>query len=122
MIVLEARRGQAEPFEINLAQAGVTMPLDSDVDKLWFTAKRNTADSDEDAAIQKGTATATLSGMAITDEAEGLVELILDPADTENLTDRVLVYDIQYRGADGLPLMIQWGFLYLLDSVTQTDS
>jgi hypothetical protein len=119
VIALEIQRSKSNPFQINLQSAGIALPLDAD-DKVWMTAKSS---YDGPALISKGTTSASLAGIVITDLAEGLAELIIDPADTDSIEERVLVYDIQYASdADDRPLQVQWGFLYLTNSVTDPDS
>jgi hypothetical protein len=123
VINLEVRRGQGEPFELDLLAAGVPLPADADEDKLWFTAKRNTTDVDAAAVLSKGTANTGRTGMQFTDVNTGKAELILEPTDTDEITDNVLQYDIQYESAaTGLPIMVQWGFVYFLDSITVSDT
>jgi hypothetical protein len=119
MINLEIQRSKSNPFQIDLKKAGFQMPL-SATDKLWFTAK---ATIDGPALISKGTTSASLSGIVITDVNEGLAELVIDPPDSDGIEERVLVYDVQFAAdSDDRPLQVQWGFAYLTDTVTSPDS
>jgi len=86
-------RGDRAVFELAIRDA-VGDALSLAGKELYFTAKTAVSDLDADAVIVKAIAT----GIVVTDEAGGIAEVTIDPADTEDLTaETTLVYDVEMR-------------------------
>lgn len=90
---------------------------DLSADKLFFTAKRSSEDTDAEAVIKKSNVTA---GIVVTSAAQGLAELTILPADTLGLSGlvvAVLVYDLQLVKPTGQVFTISEGTV-----IVQPDS
>lgn len=105
---------------------GVDTPYDiSDpAIKIWFTAKRSVADADADAVFKYGTATAALTGVAITDGPGGLYTVTIPKADQGSLVGTeslFLVYDVQMEETGPIVTTLSKGRFVLKQDVTRTS-
>jgi hypothetical protein len=104
-------RGDNRDLAIALTREGSAYTIAAD-DELIFTAKASTADLDANAKFQKiRTGGITTSGTTAT--------VAILHADTKNLTNNILVWDIQVRQAAGVPFTGAIGFLFLTHDVTR---
>src|SRR5687768_17526352 len=97
--VIEWRKGDDEVYTGLVTRDGVPLRIDDPAVKLWFTAKRSRSDVDADAVIVKGTANTTREGVTVLDDGSeplrGKYQVEGDPADTEDLDDTALFFDVQ---------------------------
>jgi hypothetical protein len=116
---LECERGDTNFFDVDLDVA-IASPS---TDKVWFYAKRRRADDDTDAVIKKGLNVGVLVGIVVTDAPLGKVRVTLLPADTENLADKSLLYDVQFKAAsDASVRTVARGLLMLSGQITEATS
>ncbi len=84
---LEVYRGDDKTWKITFKDANQN-PIDITGATVWFTVKENATDTDPQAVIQKQITTHTVP-------LQGETELILVPADTQNLEATDYEYDMQ---------------------------
>jgi len=100
--------------EDNIFNGDATVALDPTA-QIWFTAKRRKSDPDSAIVISKGP-----TGVTVSDAPNGIYQITLTPADTANLTDRALVYDIKLKQPPGPAIQtLISGVLLLVDTVKQ---
>lgn len=112
-------RGDSRTIITPLADAAGD-PIDLTGCTVWFTAKALYTDADASATFQKSTA----DGITVVDEDTGVIQVDIDPEDTEDL-DGVrtrLVYDIQVKDATGKVSTPQSGKLIVYPDVTITTA
>lgn len=103
--------------ETNLFQGDADTSIAAN-DQMWFTLKRRKADPDTSSVVTKGPALNGSQGIALLDSAQGIYEVTLAPADTQNLKDRALLYDIKLKTtANGQVQTLTSGVLLLVDGV-----
>jgi hypothetical protein len=108
-------RGDSKTIITPLADAAGD-PIDLTDCTVWFTAKAAYTDTDEAATFQKSTA----DGITVIDEDTGVIQVDIEPEDTEDL-DGVrtrLLYDIQVKDGDGKVSTAQSGKLVVYPDVT----
>jgi hypothetical protein len=122
---LTLHKGDTHYLEVAVTREdsnGVDQPVNITDAKLWFTAKVDAKDLDEDAIIQKGTTNTTLSGIDITDAAGGEAVIKLDAADTEvGIGTQFLYWDLQMKETDNTITTLNSGRLALSDQITQAS-
>jgi hypothetical protein len=108
-------KGDTKVFAVLCTRYNPTTMVDDPVTpvKAWFTAKRRSSDLDADAVILKDS---TGSDVIITGNQ---VQVNIRPADTENVTDKWLRYDVQIREADGSVWTVERDKLELLPQETK---
>jgi hypothetical protein len=113
--------GDDNPLTIDLGEAGIHLPM-NEGDAIWFTAKRDLADPDEDSVIAKGKNVAGRSGIVVLDLTKGIIRIDVSAADVPMSladTDHVLEFDVQFRAAsDHKMVTILHGFARLVRGVT----
>jgi hypothetical protein len=112
---VSAKRGDTIRLLITCTRAG--SPVNLTGASIWATFKRSISDTDAAATtIQK-----TLdNGIVVTDAANGLAVVTLDPADTASLTkETTFEGDIQVREADGIVTTVADGSLFIALDVTR---
>jgi len=119
----ELQRGDDVTLTIYVYQADKRTPQNLTGCSLWFTAKKNLADVDADAAIRKSTVTPP-GGITITDIPGGVAAAPIAPSDTSGLPaeDTRLNYDIQLKGSDGKVKTILRGTIVVVPDTTISTS
>jgi hypothetical protein len=121
------RRGDDEIFDVDVRkengdplddedESGLTGGL-HDFEGLWFTAKHNIKDADDDAVFQK-----TLGGgIVIDDEDSSKAVITVMAADTADLPDYQtrLRWDLQSKDGEGLVKTLASGVLIVEPDVTR---
>jgi hypothetical protein len=131
MAHLTAKKGDTIPLEVAMNRSAPgelphSAPVVTPVDltgsvEIWFTAKRSFTDLDDDAVIRLGTLNTGLSGITVTDAANGRARVIIPAAATAGLEPGTvfLVYDVQLLELDGTLTTVDSGRLALVDQVTR---
>lgn len=115
-IVLASTITRPDPF------TGEVGPVDITLAKLFFTAKYNLSDSDEDALVQLGT-DSPLSGIERSATPTDGKAVITVPADvTDGLSDETVFvfWDLQMEEADSTVTTLDFGRLALTKDATRT--
>lgn len=108
---LEIRRGDTHVFTLSFVVDSEVLPITSY--KVYFTAKRYSWETDENAAISKDIT-------ELFDPVGGIVKISLAPEDTEDLDPGIYLYDIQIRKADLTTILtILNGELEILYDITR---
>lgn len=117
---LTIKRGDTNAFEFTLTRAGVAVNITDSSTKVWFTAKKLFADADASAAIRKGTTNTGLSGISITDGANGKYVVTIAPADTSSMSNDTnwFLFDTQVREASGTISTVASGRLAVMPDTT----
>jgi hypothetical protein len=118
MADLSAVRGDTNEYDLTFSRLdgqGVAQPLDLTGATIVFTLKRDLADTDDAAVLQKTDS----SGITVSAPATaGLATLKLDPADTASLpAPRAFHYDVQVTESDGRVTTTAIGLLRLTADV-----
>lgn len=95
-------------------------PVDLTGGKVWFTVKRNSRDLDEDSLIYLNSAVDPAQVRIIAPATNGQIRVELEPADTVDIKDTYLPYDVQIRESDGAISTIEYGTIELRKNVTQS--
>ncbi len=107
--------------ETNIWDLDASVALDSGNDKIWFTAKDKKSDPDADAVLKYGLNVAGLSGIAVTNDAEGRFRVTSPPADTAD-GPRALVYDVKVKISAASVLQTVASGTLLLAEATNKDA
>lgn len=104
---------------------GIAQPVDlaPPTTKLWFTVKKKPSDADSAAYIQKGTTSASLTGIDIENASAGEALITLDPEDTDDAGNGTQFYtwDLQLKEEDDVVTTVAGGRLALTEEVTSTS-
>lgn len=105
---------------LNKLQFDANVALQAGADKIWFYAKNDHWESDDDAVIKKGLNVSPLSGIAVTDAPGGIFEVTIEeediPADVT-----ALVFDCKVkRGSDSDAWQVTRGVLRIGQQVLQS--
>lgn len=114
---LKMIRGDSKTFSTALTDAAGNA-IDLTGATVWMTAKSAFTDLDADAVFQKSTG----DGITHLDDASGLIQVVLDPEDTEDLdgTKHRLVYDIQVVDSGVVTTVVRAKLLVLPDVTIST--
>jgi hypothetical protein len=93
---IQAVKGDSEYYDLRAIRSNQPIDLNGDNVKIWFTAKRVKSDSDDDALIQLNNVDHPAQIVFVNKE-QGLFYVGLYPADTVDIQEEYLVYDIQVR-------------------------
>jgi hypothetical protein len=120
--VLMIDQGDTETLDIACKQANHTS-LAIDGTKLWFYVKRSPVDADNNALIRKTTDDG--EGVTVTDAANGIAEVAIDPSDTAGLPSwalgRMLSWQLQAKdGLGRVTTLAKGDFLINRDLITTT--
>lgn len=106
-------RGDTQRYKLTLKDATTGSPIDITGATIWFTMKPAISDDDTNAIIQKQVTTHT-------DAVNGITEVVLTNADTQNLSLGTYYYDFQYVAANGDVKTILTGKVKVLGDVTRS--
>jgi hypothetical protein len=109
---LDAVRGDTNLYDGTVTRDGAPLPLDGCTLKL--TVKRNELDVDADSVFQLVAG----EGITITNAANGLYAVEIEPALTLGLPERAFHYDVQLTEPAGRVTTIVTGLLRLAGDVT----
>jgi len=114
----EMFRGDTLTFELALTNPKTGAPLDITGAKIWFTAKNNYVDPDNQAVIALDTVS---GGVAITDAVRGLARVDVPPLATRSFPDGPVktVYDVQIKDAAGIVTTVESGTLKVWPDVSR---
>lgn len=107
--------------ETNIWDIDATIALTAGSDKIWFTAKNRKSDLDSEAVLQYGLNVAGLTGIVVTDEAQGKFRVTSPAADTDDAA-RALVYDVKVKVAAASVLQTVASGTLLLAEATNKDA
>jgi len=97
--------------------------LESPIAKAWLTVKRHVRETDASAEVSKTiTPDASEDGQVVAaggPEVDGEIRFVLTPEDTEPLSDREWVFDIQILLEDGSVYTTDRGTIQLTTGVTK---
>lgn len=115
----EMFRGDSLSFDLALIDPRTGGPLDLTGAKIWFTAKNNYVDPDNQAVIALATDT---SGVLITDAPRGLARVDVPPLATRSFPDGIVqvVYDVQLKDATGFITTVESGTLKVYPDVSRS--
>lgn len=117
---IQATRGDTAIFDVTVTRFNPVTEEDEIVNltgaKAWFTVKRNRNDVDANAVVQRNSEL-NPSEVLIT-PVQGLIQVTLLPADTQDLKDRWLRYDVQVKEASGVVTTVASGRLELIHDAT----
>lgn len=115
----EMFRGDSLSFDLALTNAQNGSPLNLTDAKIWFTAKNNYVDPDNQAAIALDNA--ALGGITVTDVARGLARVDIAPIKTRSFPDGPVrvVYDVQVKDAAGFVTTVESGTLTVYPDVSR---
>ena len=107
-------RGDTVEFSASITLGGVALNITGA--SLWFTAKKQFIDADEDAVFQKTIG----DGITVTNAASGLITIAIDPEDTEELSNvkTQLQYDLQMKDSEDKVYTVASGTLVVNPGVT----
>lgn len=116
-------RGDDQEFELAIEIDGT--PVDLDGCFLWFTAKNDIGDLDEDAVLAK--TSALNGGIEITNADAGAAKVVIAADDTADLDCQLdgsppLVWDVQVRDGTGRIRTVASGTLRILADVTRATA
>src|SRR4051812_7276727 len=102
---------------------GVVAPVDITLADLWFTAKYNLEESDEDALVQLGTKSPLDGIEKSATPTDGKATVTIDPGATEGLSNSTvfLFWDIELEEADGTVTTVDSGRLALVNDATKAS-
>lgn len=113
-------RGDTMSFDVTVTRFNPVTGVDDIVNltgaKAWFTAKRSRGDADVNASIQLNSV--SQPSQVIITPAAGKISITINPADTQNLTNRWLRYDVQVKEASGAVSTVASGKLELVRDTT----
>jgi hypothetical protein len=115
---IEAVKGDTEYYDISAIRSNAPINLTGSNVKAWFTAKRTKDDLDDDALIALNS-TDHSTQIVFTARPQGQFSICLLPANTTEIEEDTLVYDIQVREEDGRITTIQSGKLHLKQDITR---
>jgi hypothetical protein len=117
---IQMGKGDTKIFDVEVTKTDPDTGLDVVVPltdaKAWFTAKETSSDTDADAIIIYNNVDNPLN--VIITEADGIVRIVIDPADTVDYPNRWLVYDVQIKEVDGTITTVERGNIELLKQAT----
>jgi len=116
---IEAVKGDTEYYDLAAIRSNLPISLVGLNVKAWFTAKRTKEDLDANALISLNSADDPTQ-IVFTDRPGGLFFVQLVPADTVNIDEDYLVYDVQVREQDGRVTTVARGKLYLVQDITRS--
>jgi hypothetical protein len=116
--MLRMQRGDTPIFDIAVVDVNGD-PLDVSSAYVWFTAKYNYGDLDDDAVFQKTVG----NGIFLTNSAYGEMSIQLDSSDTAAILDKTrLKYDVQIKDISGSVYTVATGLLSVEPDVTRSIS
>lgn len=91
-LALRMERNRTAVWDLTFTKDGVALPL-TDNRVVWFGAKLAFTDSNADAIVLKNSD--DLGGIEITDAANGLARLTIDPADTDDVSKKKIAIELK---------------------------
>lgn len=127
MANLALTRGDTNVLRVTVTReddSGFVSPVNLAGCLMWFTAKRDPKDADEDALIRKGTPDTGLDGITYVDSLLGIADVTVFPEETESMSSSVtyLYYDAQIKELDDRITTVAQGRLTIGYDITQAAS
>ena len=115
---IEAVKGDNEYYDLRAIRSGLPIDLTGDNVKIWFSAKRVRSDPDEDAVISLNNVDHPTQ-IVFVDRSQGLFYIALIPANTIDINDDYLVFDVQVREQTGRITTVTSGNIKLARDITR---
>lgn len=115
MAELECFRGDDNVYNLNVVRNNVGVNISGA--KLWFTAKLDQDDPDNEAMIKLNSAD-NADQITIVDALNGLAQIVLKPSDTMLLEETALWFDVQMKEASGRVTTVTAGIMKITKDVT----
>jgi hypothetical protein len=106
-------RGDTQRYKLTLKDVSTGTPIDLTGATIWFTMKSAITDDDTNAVIQKQVTNHI-------DAINGVTEIVISSAETQDLKLGSYYYDFQYVASNGDVKTILTGKVKVLGDVTRT--